>query len=50
MPRSSLKRKLAEQLSGNDALNRKALQISRSLKEVEQLINSPKSAHTKGKK
>lgn len=46
----SLKRKLADSLSGKDGLNRKALQISRSLKEVERMINSPKSANTKRKK
>lgn len=46
----TFKRKLACQLSGNNDWNRRVLQICRSVKEVEKLINSPKKAHTNRKK
>lgn len=46
----SLKQKLANSLAGNSMLNQKALTISRSLHEVEQLINSSKKDNTKKKK
>lgn len=46
----SFKQKIANSLAGNSTLNQKALVISRSLHEVEQLINPPKKDNTRKKK